>query len=78
MAEEVQNYDRGSTSQKHLVSKTREMDSMVDGIKLNPVPEFSYLGSIISSDGRIEAEIQRRVAKASLSFGRLRQRLWSN
>ena len=47
---------------------------MVDGNMLNSVLEFTYLGSTISSDD----EIQRRMAKASASFCRLRQRLWNN
>ena len=57
---------------------TREDDIMVDGKKLNSVPEFTYLGSTMSSNGCIAIEIQRRVAKASASFDRLRQRLWNN
>ena len=57
-------------------TRTREEDIMVD--KLNSVMEFTYLGSTISSDGCIDDEIQRRMAKASASFGRLRQRLWNN
>ena len=57
---------------------TREEDIMVDGNKLKYVPEFTYLGSTISSNGHIYDEIQRRMAKASASFGRLRQRLWNN
>ena len=48
---------------------------MVDGNKLNSVLEFTYLGSTISSNGCIDDEIQRRMAKASASFGRLRQTL---
>ena len=36
------------------------------------------LGSIIASDGHIEAELQKRMSNASMSFGRLRERLWSN
>ena len=59
-------------------TRTREEDIMVDGKKLNSVMEFTYLGSTISSDGCIDDEIQRRMAKASASFGRLRQRLWNN
>ena len=58
-------------------TKTRE-DGMVDGNKLNSVLEFTYIGSTISSDGCIDDEIQRRMVKASASFGRLRQRLWNN
>ena len=59
-------------------TRTREEDIMLDGNKLNSVLEFTYLGSTISSDGCIDDEIQRRMAKASASFGRLRQRLWNN
>ena len=59
-------------------TRTREEDIMVDGNKLNFVLEFTYLGSTISSDGCIDDEIQRRMAKASASFGRLRQILWNN
>ena len=42
-------------------TRTREEDIMVDGT--------------LSSNGCIDDEIQRRMAKASASFGRLRQRL---
>ena len=59
-------------------TRTREEDIMVDGNKLNSFPELTYLGSIISSNGRIDDEMQRRMAKASASFGRLHQRLWNN
>ena len=52
-------------------TKTQELDITVDGNKLNTVQEFSCVGSIISSDGYINAEIQRRMSKASTSFGRL-------
>ena len=58
--------------------RPREEDIMLDGNKLNSVLEFTYLGSTISSNGCIDDEKQRRVAKASASFGRLRQRLWNN
>ena len=51
---------------------------MVDGNKLNSVLEFTYLYSTISSNGCIDNEIHRRMAKASASFGRLRHTLWNN
>ena len=57
---------------------TQEEDIMVDGNKLNYVLEFTNVGSITSSNRCIDGEIQRRMAKASASFGRLRQRLWNN
>ena len=61
-------------------TRTREEDIMVDGNMLNSVLEFTYLGRTrpISSNGCTDDEIQNRVAKASASFGRLRQRLWNN
>ena len=59
-------------------TRIREDDIMVDGNGLNSVLEFTYLGSTISSNGCINDEIQRRMAKASASFGRLCQRLWNN
>ncbi|KAK3509681.1 hypothetical protein QTP70_008422 [Hemibagrus guttatus] len=59
-------------------SRTQEVDVRVDGNILNSVPEFTYLGSTVTKDGQIDAEIQRRMAKASASFGRLHQRLWNN
>ena len=56
-------------------TRNREQDIMVDGNKLNFVLEFTYLGRTISSNGCIDDDIQRRMSKASASFGRLRQRL---
>ena len=50
-------------------TRTREEDIMVDRNKLNSVLEFTYLGSNISSNGCIDDEIQRRMAKDSASFG---------
>ena len=50
---------------------TMEEDINVDKTTLNPVKEFTYLGSIIASDDHIEAELQKRMSKASISFGRL-------
>ena len=50
---------------------TMEEDINVDETTLTHVKEFTYLGSIIASDGHIEAELQKRMSKASMSFGRL-------
>ena len=68
---------RSYTTQPRLYKNPRG-GYHVDGNKLNSVLEFIYLGSTISSIGCIDNEIQRRMAKASASFGRLRQRLWNN
>ena len=57
---------------------TMEEDINVDETTLNHVKEFMYLGSIIASDGHIEAELQKTMSKASMSFGCIRERLWNN
>lgn len=36
------------------------------------VSEFPYLGSLVSDDGRIDAEVEKRIANASKAFGALR------
>ena len=54
-------------------TRTREDDIMVDGNKLTSVLEFTYIRSIIYSNGCIDDEIQRSMAKASASLGGLRQ-----
>ena len=64
-------YQRKST-------RTREEDIMVDGNKLNSILEFIYIGITISSNGCIDDELQKRVAKVNASFGRLHQRFWNN
>ena len=55
-----------------------EEDINVHETTLNPVKKFTYPGSIITSDGHIEAELQKRMSKANMSFGRLRERLRNN
>ena len=57
---------------------TMEEDINVDETTLNHVKEFTYLSSTIASNGHIEAELQKIMSKASMSFGRLRERLWNN
>ena len=57
---------------------TMEEDINVNETTLNHVKEFTYLGSIIASDGHIEAELQNKMSKACMSFGGLRERLWNN
>ncbi|KAK2190021.1 hypothetical protein NP493_89g05021 [Ridgeia piscesae] len=47
-------------------TRAREEDIMVDGNKLNSVLEFNYIGSTITSNGCIDDEIQRRMAKVRI------------
>ena len=57
---------------------TMEEDINVDETTLNPVQEFTYLGSIIARDGHTEAELRKKMSKANMSFERLRERLCNN
>ena len=57
-----------------IPSEIEAEDIMLDGNKLNSVSEFTYFGSTISYDARIDAEIQKRMAMASAAFGRLHKR----
>ena len=43
---------------------------------LEAVDKFTYLGSTLSREATIDEEISNRTAKASIAFGRLRERLW--
>ena len=44
---------------------------------LQAVEQFTYLGSTMSSDCSIDAEITNRIAKASSAFGALTSKLWN-
>ncbi|CAH1249728.1 Hypp8672 [Branchiostoma lanceolatum] len=46
--------------------------------ELKAVQQFTYLGSTISSDARIDKEVDNRLAKANSAFGRLYRRVWSS
>eukprot|EP00057_Strongylocentrotus_purpuratus_P004435 XP_003728692.1 PREDICTED: uncharacterized protein LOC100893697 [Strongylocentrotus purpuratus] len=59
-----------------------DMKSFYTGLKEVWGPQtrndFTYLGSTVSKDGRIDSEVVKRMSKASSAFGRLRTRLWNN
>ena len=48
----------------------------VNGQALTTVNKFIYLGSALTSDAQLDAEISNRIAKASASFGRLKDKAW--
>ena len=44
---------------------------------LTEVDKFTYLGSTISKNESIDAELTRRIHAAATAFGKLRERLWN-
>ena len=45
---------------------------------IDSVDEFTYLGSVVASDSRIDAELTTRLANASRAFGALRTAVFKN
>ena len=50
----------------------------VEGGEVGLVEQFQYLGSIISNDGELYAELSGQLAKAAKMFGSLRQSICTN
>ena len=50
----------------------------IEGKQLKAVETFKYLGSTVSNDASLDAEITSRIARATAAFGRLTKRLWTN
>ena len=48
----------------------------VNDVRLAATEKFTYLGSTISRNVNIDDEVTSRIAKASASFGRLRDKVW--
>ncbi|XP_037780164.1 uncharacterized protein LOC119576558 [Penaeus monodon] len=46
--------------------------------ELKVVHQFTYLGCTITSDSKIDREVDNRLAKANSAFGRLYKRVWNN
>ena len=55
-----------------------EPNIFVNGERLEVVDSFIYLGSTLSRDTSLDAEVNHRVQKATKAFGSLEQRVWSD
>lgn len=57
-------------------SQYHEPQIKVNEQTLQAVENFTYLGSTLSCNANIDAEINSRISKASSAFGRLREKVW--
>lgn len=55
-----------------------EPNIYVKGNRLDVVDSFVYLGSALSRDGSLDAEIRLRIQESSTAFGTLETRVWSD
>ena len=62
----------------HDVSEEDSQPIRVEGGEIEHVNEFSYLGSTVATNGRIDAEIDKRIASASKAFGALRRAVFKD
>ena len=54
------------------ITQEDKLPIKVEGGTIKHVSDFQYLGSVITESGRIDEEIDRRIANASKAFGALR------
>ena len=54
----------------------RVEDVNLRGETIRQVSDFTYLGSVVTSDGKVKEDIEKRRAGARRAFGQLRRRLW--
>ena len=59
-------------SGRQVVREDREPIEVAGG-EIEGVEEFPYLGSVITASGKIDAEVETRIAKASRAFGASRK-----
>ena len=52
-------------------STVPECNIFVEGIKIQHVDKFNYLGSLLTSDGKCDTEIKRRIGTAKDSFKKM-------
>ncbi|KAI0224060.1 hypothetical protein LSAT2_024917 [Lamellibrachia satsuma] len=54
-----------------------EPNITVNGQRLNALNRFTYLGSTLSQNATIDDEVNVRIARASVTFGRLHANVWN-
>ena len=60
------------------VSEEEKLPLAVDDSLIEWVSEFPYLGSLIADNGRMDAEVEKRISSASRAFGALRRAVFKD
>ena len=65
----------GKTEVMGVTKRTEQLrvEAHVNGESVRQVSSFRYLGSLLSEDGRYDAEIKSRIAMAKGNFGKMRR-----
>ena len=65
----------GKTEVMGVTKRTEQLrvEAYVNGKEVRQVSSFRYLGSLISENGRCDAEIKSRIAMAKGNFGKMRR-----
>ena len=75
---------RLSTSKTKFMAAGREVKDEdrtpieIENSEIECVKEFPYLGSIIAANGRMDADVEKRLSQASKAFGALRKPVFSD
>ena len=62
----------------HGSTKLKFINIKIDDDALKQVPNFKYLGSIFTEDGKNKEDIMQRIKEAKVMFTNKKQLLWSN
>nr|VZI30342.1 unnamed protein product [Spirometra erinaceieuropaei] len=78
--EDIEKFGRIINTERTVVMyqpTPRSVPHSVNGAQPQLVENFAYLVSTLSRSTRIDDEVARRISKASLTFGRLRNTIWN-
>ena len=53
------------------MNRSPKVNINIDGTNIEQVNKFTYLGHLITEDGRCEEEVKRRIAVAKTSFNKM-------
>ncbi len=59
------------------VATSQERQLCLEGVALEEVPAFKYLGTLFTTTGQAVQEVESRINSARLAFNRLQAALWS-